>query len=501
MADNIENQTTENEELPINKDEQIIEEGPEDSVDDFASEEELQNDETIEKESRFKEGQDLTFVNVRFPGNARSFPFLLGSKSFHYGQKVVAMSDRGMTVGYINSFPYLKKFDKSMLPLRTISKVATDEDLQKEKDLIAEEKRAERICVDLIERHKLEMNLTHVEFTQFGKKAVFFFTAPNRVDFRGLVKDLVGQLKMRIELRQISVRDRAAALGAIGPCGLQTCCSSFHKNYGNVTIKMAKNQNLALMPNKINGVCGQIKCCIKYEHELYAEKRKKLPKENSLVQALNGDKGKILKLNLLAEEFEMMTSEGKIRRYAASQFQEGHKLPEDWRMPEQFENNIINETKELIGGKAKPEADSEEHHHDERSDEIQTSSTEENTFEESEEPKEQERAETTDHVDTQAKTQLQEDNRPAHQDHRPRQHHNNQRRHHQNNSGPSSSNRRPNQGNAQHGAGPGKPHGQQSGNRPHHNNRPRPQGGRPQQRNPQQGSQGNGNQGGGKPQG
>ena len=231
MTDNTENQVTENEELPVQNEDQNSDQSNESLEDNFASEDELQNDETIEKESRFSEGQELTFVNVRFPGNARSFPFLLGSKTFHYGQKVVAMSDRGMTVGYINSFPYMKKFEKSMLPLRTIYKVATDEDLQKEKDLIAEEKRAERICVDLIERHKLEMNLTHVEFTQFGKKAVFFFTAPNRVDFRGLVKDLVGQLKMRIELRQISVRDRAAALGAIGPCGLQTCCSSFHKNY------------------------------------------------------------------------------------------------------------------------------------------------------------------------------------------------------------------------------------------------------------------------------
>lgn len=336
--------------------EEIIDDQTQPAFDDSIENQSIEQDETIESEnaerdSRFKEGQEITFVNVRFAGNARSFPFMLGNKIFHYGQKVVAMSDRGMTVGYINSFPYKKPFEKSMLPLRTISKVATDEDLQKEKDLIAEEKRAERICVDLIEKHALDMNLTHVEFMQFGKKAVFFFTAPNRVDFRNLVKDLVSQLKMRIELRQISVRDRAAALGAIGPCGLQTCCSSFHNNYGNVTIKMAKNQNLALMPNKINGVCGQIKCCIKYEHELYTEKRKKLPKENGLIQAVNGDKGKILKLNILAEEFEMITCEGKIRRYAADQFKEGTRLPDDWKMPEQFENNIINETKELIGGK------------------------------------------------------------------------------------------------------------------------------------------------------
>jgi len=359
MNDNVneeifsEEMTEQNSEEKINE-EQTREQTREQTEDDFqdsSDQDSALESENAERDSRFKDGQEITLLNVRFSGNAKSFPFLMGSKTFHYGQKVVAMSDRGMTVGYINSFPYKKPFEKSMLPLRTIAKVATDEDLQKEKDLIAEEKRAERICVDLIDRHGLDMNLTHVEFMQFGKKAVFFFTAPNRVDFRNLVKDLVSQLKMRIELRQISVRDRAAALGAVGPCGLQTCCSSFHKNYGNVTIKMAKNQNLALMPNKINGVCGQIKCCIKYEHDLYSEKRKNLPKENGLIQALNGDKGKILKLNILAEEFEMITSEGKIRRYTADQYNEKTRLPDDFKMPEQFDNNIVNETKELIGAK------------------------------------------------------------------------------------------------------------------------------------------------------
>ena len=177
-----------------------------------------------------------------------------------------------MTVGYINSFPYQTSFEKKMLPLRQISKLATEEDLQQQLENFHKEKRAENSCNDFVKKHKLDMVVTHVEYLQFGKKAVFYFVAPQRVDFRNLVKDLVGQLKVRVELRQISVRDRAAALGAVGACGLQTCCSSFLKNYGNVSIKMAKNQNLALIPSKINGVCGQLKCCIKYEDEVYSEK-------------------------------------------------------------------------------------------------------------------------------------------------------------------------------------------------------------------------------------
>lgn len=305
--------------------------------------------ESDEPDSRFKDGEELMLVRVRFPGNAKSFPFLVGKRKFQYGQKVMAMSDRGMTVGYINSFPYKVTFNKTMLPLRSIAREASAEDIRQQMEFHESEKKAEVICLRLIEKYQLDMVLTHVEFIQFGKKAVFYFNAPQRVDFRDLVKDLVQDLKMRIELRQISVRDRAAALGSIGACGLQTCCSSFLKNYGNVSIKMAKNQNLALIPSKLNGVCGQIKCCIKYEDEVYNDKRKNLPKEGSIIQAKNGDFGKVLRLHLLIEQFEMLTDFGVKRKYASNQFtKESLELPVDYRFPETFDN-ITDETKTVIG--------------------------------------------------------------------------------------------------------------------------------------------------------
>lgn len=305
--------------------------------------------ESDEPDSRFKDGEELMLVRVRFPGNAKSFPFLVGKRKFQYGQKVMAMSDRGMTVGYINSFPYKVAFNKTMLPLRSIAREASAEDIRQQMEFHESEKKAEVICLRLIEKYQLDMVLTHVEFIQFGKKAVFYFNAPQRVDFRDLVKDLVQDLKMRIELRQISVRDRAAALGSIGACGLQTCCSSFLKNYGNVSIKMAKNQNLALIPSKLNGVCGQIKCCIKYEDEVYNDKRKNLPKEGSIIQAKNGDFGKVLRLHLLIEQFEMLTDFGVKRKYASNQFtKESLELPVDYRFPETFDN-ITDETKTVIG--------------------------------------------------------------------------------------------------------------------------------------------------------
>jgi cell fate regulator YaaT (PSP1 superfamily) len=299
------------------------------------------------EDTRFKEGQILRFVRVRFPGNARSFPFLIGKRRIEYGQKVVAMSDRGMAVGYVNSFPYDVPFNKSMLPVRSISKVANDEDIVKDKEAYRQQKNAENICNDLIEDFKLDMLLTHVEFTSFGKKAVFYFIAPARVDFRDLVRDLVGKLKMRIELRQISVRDRSGSIGGIGPCGRELCCSSFLTKYGNVGIKMAKNQDLTLNFSKLNGVCGQLKCCLQYEDDVYREKRARLPKEGDFISTHTGEIGRVDRLHLLSEQFVMMTNRGIRKRYVVDLYKET--LDRDTaNFPKEFDS-VSDETHKVIG--------------------------------------------------------------------------------------------------------------------------------------------------------
>ncbi len=299
------------------------------------------------EDNRFKEGQILRFVRVRFPGNSRSFSFLVGKRRIEYGQKVVAMSDRGMAVGYVNSFPYDVPFNKSMLPVRSISKVASDDDFVKDKEAYRSQKNAENICNDLIESHKLDMYLTHVEFTSFGKKAIFYFIAPARVDFRDLVRDLVGKLKTRIELRQISVRDRSAAVGGIGPCGRELCCSSFLTKYGNVGIKMAKNQDLTLNFSKLNGVCGQLKCCLQYEDDVYREKRARLPKEGDFIATHTGEFGRVDRLHLLSEQFVMMTNRGIRKRYIVSLYKET--VDKDTaKFPNEFDS-VSDETHKIIG--------------------------------------------------------------------------------------------------------------------------------------------------------
>lgn len=304
-------------------------------------------DEVTEENCRFEEGQLISLVRVRFPGHNKSYPFLIGKRKLIYGQKVVAMSDRGMAVGYTNSFSYQLPFKKEMLPIKYISKVANEEDIAKENDIYKKQKDAENLCQSLIEKHSLEMNLTHVEFTGFGKKVVFYFVAPARVDFRNLVKDLVGELKLRIELRQISVRDRAASMGALGPCGRELCCSSFLSKYGNVSIKMAKNQNLTLNYSKLNGVCGQLKCCLQYEDDVYYAKRKKLPTEGKFVKTTNSEFGKVNRVHILSEQFDLLTNRGQIKRYVSEMF-EKEVTRSEAKFPDRFDN-ISDETATVVG--------------------------------------------------------------------------------------------------------------------------------------------------------
>lgn len=320
---------------PLNEDQ-----SSEDSFDDREQQEESKHD------SRFTEGEILRFIRVRFPGNNRSFAFLVGKYEYSYGQKVVAMSDRGMAVGFVNSFPYELPFHKGLLPIRGIAKAATEEDLQADAETFRQEKRLETICYKHIERHNLDMQLTHVDLAQFGKKAIFHFTAPARIDFRGLVHDLVGELKMRVELRQVSVRDRSAAVGGLGPCGRELCCSSFLAKYGNVGIKLAKNQDLSLNSSKINGVCGQLKCCLTYEDEVYQQKRKKLPRDNALILTKDGERGKVIRLHIIQEQFEMISDQGIIRRYVAEMW-DGP--AEGLEMPRYFEHGVTDNTKTIIG--------------------------------------------------------------------------------------------------------------------------------------------------------
>ena len=302
----------------------------------------------VDHEHKFKWGEMIKMVRVRFPGNSKSFPFLLSDFPFNYGESVMALSDRGLQVGYINSFPYEIPYTDKLQPLKTILKKATAEDIDEQYRLFKKEKETEEVSKKLIDKFGLDMTITHVEMMQSGKKAVIYFNAPSRIDFRDLVKELVKDLKLRIELRQISLRERTAAIGGVGVCGLQTCCSSFLTSFGHVGIKNAKNQNLSISPNRINGICGQIKCCLKYEDEVYAEKKKLLPKEGKAIRLINGDIGKVLKVHVIKEQFDVLTDDGVIKRFGAKLYDKENGLPpKGYHLPKEY-GLITNETDKPI---------------------------------------------------------------------------------------------------------------------------------------------------------
>ena len=174
-------------------------------------------------------------------------------------------------------------------PVKGVIRLATEDDERKHRENKEFEKDAYKICLEKIQNHKLEMKLVDVEYTFDGNKILFYFTADGRVDFRELVKDLATVFKTRIELRQIGVRDEAKTLGSIGVCGRSLCCNQFLDDFVPVSIKMAKEQGLALNPSKISGACGRLMCCLKFEQDTYEELLKNAPRQGATVKTPDGN--------------------------------------------------------------------------------------------------------------------------------------------------------------------------------------------------------------------
>jgi cell fate regulator YaaT (PSP1 superfamily) len=205
----------------------------------------------------------------------------------------------GQVVGEMVECPIeLEKDIKPILRIATKKDIDTFEQNRKN-EVIALEK-----CSKLIRKNELEMKLLYCEYTLDRQKLIIYFESEERVDFRQLVKDLAEEFRVRIELRQVGSRDGAKVLGGLGPCGLIVCCNTFIEEFDNVSIKMAKNQNLSLNPQKISGTCGKLLCCIKYENEVYKELRLNMPDVNDIVRLEEGE-GKVLSVDVLKRELKV----------------------------------------------------------------------------------------------------------------------------------------------------------------------------------------------------
>ena len=238
-------------------------------------------------------------VGIRFKSTGKTYYFDPNGKAYTKGSGAIVDTARGQEYGEVSMANSYVNTSDIVPPLRHVIRTATAADIEHHKENKLKEDEAFRVCNEKIIAHKLDMKLIDAQYTFDNSKLLFYFTSSDRVDFRELVKDLASVFRTRIELRQIGIRDEAKLMGGLGMCGRPLCCSLFLSDFNQVSIKMAKEQNLSLNSAKISGICGRLMCCLKYEHEAYEYEIKRTPPVDSLVRTENGD-GVITEISPLA---------------------------------------------------------------------------------------------------------------------------------------------------------------------------------------------------------
>jgi cell fate regulator YaaT (PSP1 superfamily) len=261
----------------------------------------------------------MNLLKVRLTADTKCCSILTEDQEFQVGDRLVVRTSDNLALGTIVCmFPNIDpELVAGKLPSH-MERLATPEDLAQEEKNQLLEQRAQEFCQKRIEARQLPIHLVRVECLFDASKIIFYFTAPGRVDFRELVKDLVQEFRTRIELRQIGVRHRAKMVGGLGICGSELCCASFLKDFEPVSVRMAKEQQLSLNPSKISGVCGRLMCCLTYEHPIYQELRKHLPRLGKRVKIPEGE-GKIIRYNLIRQTVTLEMAEGQELELSLSQ--------------------------------------------------------------------------------------------------------------------------------------------------------------------------------------
>ena len=262
-------------------------------------------------------------IGVRFRPAGKIYYFAPGKFHIKKGQQVIVETARGIEFGHVVMGPKEVEEDQITQPLKSVIRLANNEDRKIEERNREKEKEAFQICLEKIRKHKLEMKLIDAEYTFDNNKVLFYFTADGRIDFRELVKDLAAGFRTRIELRQIGVRDETKLRGGIGICGRELCCHTYLSEFAPVSIKMAKEQNLSLNPTKISGVCGRLMCCLTNEQETYEKLNSRLPSTGDTVTTPEGLRGEVQSLSVLRQLVKVVVTlendEKEIREYKASE--------------------------------------------------------------------------------------------------------------------------------------------------------------------------------------
>jgi cell fate regulator YaaT (PSP1 superfamily) len=262
-------------------------------------------------------GQLWNTVGVKFRDAGRVHEFDSGELMLERGDRVVVETDRGLSIGLVAA-PSGRRVTNE--PLRRVIRKADHNDLRQEQRNERREADALKYAGERVRERKLQMKLFRVEYIHGGNKATFFFSSEGRVDFRDLVRDLTHRLHTRVELRQVGVRDESKIVGGIGTCGCELCCSTWLPRFEPVSIRMAKDQNMVLNPQKVSGVCGRLKCCLAYEEATYRELRKGMPKPGKRVMTPKGE-GKVQEVDILGGHVKVWFEGGPPQTFAAAEVQ------------------------------------------------------------------------------------------------------------------------------------------------------------------------------------
>jgi cell fate regulator YaaT (PSP1 superfamily) len=251
----------------------------------------------------------VLIVGIRFRPAGRIYYFDPQAQTFTTGQYVIVETVRGIEAGRVVIASKKIAEDDLSDPLKPVLRLATEDELRMMLSFKSKEKEALVRCAERVKQHNLPMKLVESEYTFDGSRLTFYFTADERVDFRALVRDLAATFRTRIELRQIGARDQAKLQGGVGICGKTLCCSSWIKEFGIVSIKMAKEQGLPLNPSKISGVCGRLLCCLSYENDNYVQAKQQMPQIGTMLTTPSGP-GKIVSVNVPQNSVEVMLESG-----------------------------------------------------------------------------------------------------------------------------------------------------------------------------------------------
>jgi cell fate regulator YaaT (PSP1 superfamily) len=289
------------------------------SLEDRPSETDLEKTDVIVVAGEEALSPDTPVYRLRLSYSNETFLAAFKGDALGNGSWVLVPTRYGRDLAQIIG-PVQLKTSATRSEVARIERPASREDLEKSAYNRKQEKEAFRVCKDKIENHRLEMKLVSVHYLLEEPKVLFFFTAENRVDFRELVKDLVGVFKTRIELRQIGVRDESRVVGGLGVCGRAYCCHAVSDKLKPVSIKMAKDQNLSLNSMKISGPCGRLLCCLAYEHNFYNEQRRLIPQEGCKI---NYDESlwKVIEVNVVVGTVKLSTEEGRQVILPSTQFE------------------------------------------------------------------------------------------------------------------------------------------------------------------------------------